>query len=95
MTWTEEGFKANVFAKKAKKVESVRTKNPILIAKKLNYTDLKGVPGKDGIEMARFSIENLIKEGWLKELPDRYVMTEKAKKRIQYLKEISERGELD
>ncbi len=95
MTWTKEGFESNIFARKAKKIESVKRKDINLIAKKLNYTDLKDSPTENGLRTAKFSVERLLKEGWLKELPDRYAITDKTKKRLEFLKEISERGELD
>jgi len=83
MTWTSEGHKMNSNSRIARDIEKVGNKDLIKIA--------GAILGFD-INTAKFAINKLLKEGWLKELPDRYVMTEKARQRIEMLHERVKRG---
>ena len=79
MVWAKEVLQA----KFAKSVEDQRSKDfKKMIEKRrsvlIRYKDVK-ITKKD-IECEIETIQSLMKEGFLKELPDRYVMTEKASK---------------
>jgi len=87
MTWTYEGHKMNSNAGSAERIEHLNTKDVTKMVEKIF-----GEIDKESINIMKIRIRRLVKDGWLKELPDRYVMTEKARKRREMLRERVKKG---
>ncbi len=87
MSWTAEGLEMNGMASRARDIEDVKTKNLKSLAK-----NILGSTDKESLEMMESIIKKRIDSGWLKELSDRYIMTDRSKKRIEMLRERVRRG---
>ncbi len=68
-------------------LENLGTKDIDKIAQYYRFSGRWNKPTPEAIRSAKKVIKNLLKDGWLKELPDRYVMTEKARERVKMLED--------
>ena len=82
MSWTSEGHRMNGCAASARDIQNVGTRDFAVLAK-----ELFGETDKESVDIIKLRVRRLIKDGWIKELPDMYVMTEKARQRVKMLKE--------